>query len=60
MGELADRLGQRTQLVAGKTELLELGELADRLGQHAQLVAGKIELLEQEELGGSSRAAARA
>jgi hypothetical protein len=37
-GELADRLGQRTQLVAGKIELLELGEPADRLGKCAQLM----------------------
>jgi hypothetical protein len=28
--ELADHLGQRAQLVAGKIELLKLGELADR------------------------------
>jgi hypothetical protein len=42
LGELADRLGQRAQLVVGKIELLELGELADRLRQRAQLVAAKI------------------
>src|ERR1700732_3405268 len=46
LGELADRLGQRAQLVGGKIELLELGEPADRLGQRAQLVVGKTELLE--------------
>ena len=50
LGELADRLGQRAQLVVGKIELPELGELADRLGQRAQLVVGKIELLELGEL----------
>ena len=33
LGELADRLGQPAQLVAGKMSCLELGELADRLGQ---------------------------